>query len=295
MESLLLLLMVPLGAAALAELFNQDDEHVDGSRTKPEPEPEPEPQPETVILGTEGDDTIWATDPVTEVHAGDGDDFVGIRGSILVEGGNGADLLTNDYSHAGHSTLSGGAGDDTIRGNDGMGFHASSQVDQHSWHVGLSDDVLRGGDGDDIIGFDRADTVTGGAGADVMDGFVNQGHIAHVTDFDPAEDRLRINVDPQESAQGSDPFGRVSVVEVNGDTVIRLGGEDVARIAGRTGLNVGFETNWYSEELGGTVYTVESSSDLELGPNPIHTDLNGNEVDRATLDVVINAYMRFDT
>ena len=55
--------------------------------------------------------------------------------------------------------------------------------------------------------------------------------------------------------------------------MIRVGGNDVVQLQGTSGLTVGFEV--------GTP---------RLGDEPTYTDLAGNPVDPATLDVVINRF-----
>jgi Ca2+-binding RTX toxin-like protein len=236
----------------------------------------------------------------------DGADFTGnssdesfvAREGSRVDGGGGNDMLTNSYLDRSSVTLIGGAGDDSLVGNDAVGAHASTAQDGYRWRVGASSDSLDGGDGNDLIGYDTDDTITGGSGADRMDGFVDSREHATVTDFNPAEDWLRINIPPDEAGDDSDRFGNVSVAEEDGDTVIRLGSDEVMRIENATGLNIGFQTDRYREEWSdGSIHEGEfSEGDGEvLNDHTIFTDLDGNKVDRGSLDVVINSYLTLYT
>ncbi len=83
----------------------------------------------------------------------------------------------------GDDVIAGGAGNDTLLG-------------------GLGDDTLLGEDGDDrLVGGAGSNTLTGGAGADTFvagdtfwNGHAHEDGTAQVTDFNPAEDRLEIDV-----------------------------------------------------------------------------------------------------
>ncbi|MDQ7775851.1 calcium-binding protein [Paracoccus aminovorans] len=225
------------------------------------------------------------------------EEFVAREGS-RADGGGGDDTLTNDYHDDSSVTLIGGAGNDTIIGNDAWGNHAMTAQDGYRFRVGASSDSLDGGDGDDVIGYDRGDTITGGSGADIIDGYVDSRDAATVTDFDPAEDRLRVNIPPAEAGTEADPFGNVSVIEEDGDTVIRLGDAEIMRIENATGLNIGFQTDrWREEWSDGSIHEGEyREGDGEvLDDDTIFTDLDGNEVDRDSLDVVINNYLTLYT
>lgn len=299
MSEWLLRFLLPLGAAAFADLFQHEDEDKDNSTPRPEPEPQtdgtagddtlsapdgyhgrvmgrdgddlitvgshknashyhdgttltpdggqwngwpdwdpnsPGAVPPGVVLarGGEGADTIVSSgrsihaqgdagDDRIELHSEPGDlsegrgDVVTGRGDTAdglrfrlhdgadftrndsdesfvaregsrVDGGGGNDLLTNSYLDRSSVTLIGGAGDDSLVGNDAVGAHASRAQDGYSWRVGASSDSLDGGNGDDLIGYDRDDTITGGSGPDRMDGFVDSREHATVTDFNPAQD-----------------------------------------------------------------------------------------------------------
>lgn len=152
------------------------------------------------LLG--GDDTafIEINDPIT-VSGGDGDDILTTTGVLnTLEGDEGNDTLTGDDSNL----LYGGAGDDVL-----TFLHGS--YDQGEW--GVAD----GGDGDDVINV-RADAITydttdfggvdviGGSGSDefniVYELHENietidnlEGNFVRISDFEPSEDTLVIEVD----------------------------------------------------------------------------------------------------
>ncbi len=88
-----------------------------------------------------------------EINAGAGNDVVRIRPEILVQ-----------------STVSGGAGDDTIRAGDGKGT-INAQAGADRVLGGLADDVLNGGSEDDqLFGLDGADRADGGDHNDLIGG-----------------------------------------------------------------------------------------------------------------------------
>lgn len=246
------------------------------------------------LIHLDRDDTLTGRgdeDDGNAFHLGAGVDFHGNAGAdrlfldpgARADGGVGHDYLrTNQYrtdNEAG-STLLGGAGNDTLIGNFSVSDEVSSAQDRFEWHVGSTNDRLDGGDGDDLIRFDLADTVTGGAGADTLDGFVQAGHTSIVTDFTAGEDWLRINCRPEDlgatTGLGTNDLAHLGIVEQDGTTEIQLGGETVLRLENATGLRFGIEVSQFQGDTG-THYT----------------DLAGNPVARGDLDVVINPYERF--
>ncbi|MDF3607219.1 hypothetical protein PE067_14445 [Paracoccus sp. DMF-8] len=221
-----------------------------------------------------GDDglTFWLTQGA-QFQGDDGADRMIVSTGSQGDGGAGNDLLRTDDQMGGENTLSGGAGNDTLIGNYGFADYGPSMNDRFADHVGRSSDPLDGGDGDDVIRFDLADTVTGGAGADHLTGFLQQGETATVTDFDPAEDSLRVNLNPAET--GAD-FGNVGISESEGNTLITVNGQVVLQIEGRTGLSIGFAH--------GDSFSGSDDSDQT------HTDPDGNAVQPEALDVIIDAW-----
>ncbi|RCW79427.1 calcium-binding protein [Paracoccus lutimaris] len=201
------------------------------------------------------------------------EDLIILRESSSADGGAGDDWLRTDYGYSGSSTLTGGAGNDLLVGNHARAHGPDSESTLYTWNIGNSNDVLNGGTGDDQIYFDLADTVTGGAGADLLTGFADVGQTSVVTDFTAGEDVLRVNIEPTTEAGTISDFANVTVVEQDGNTLIQISGSDVVRIEGATGLSVGYEVGHPSP-----------------GEPPTYTDRDGNPVDAASLDVVINNF-----
>jgi Ca2+-binding RTX toxin-like protein len=144
------------------------------------------------IFGDDGNDTISSADGRDGIQGGAGNDFIsGTGGHDTIQGGAGNDVILggggNDrlYGQDGNDTIYGGAGgNDTISGGAGDDILASNE--QYLSFVGQKavtdvggNDVLDSGDGNDwlldgtqnAIIKDRGgrDTMTGGAGADVLD------------------------------------------------------------------------------------------------------------------------------
>ena len=105
---------------------------------------------DTVLLGTEGDDTLEAGGGDTTVADGQA-----VADAVLV-GGEGDDVLIGGE---GDDVLTGGEGDDELHGGGGS----------DTLFGGAGDDKLFGDDGEDIlIGGAGADELTGGGDADVF-------------------------------------------------------------------------------------------------------------------------------
>ena len=178
------------------------------------------------IRGRGGDDTFLG---------GDGNDLIsGGGGKDKIRGGDGNDDLQGNiakdklYGEAGNDTLSGGDGNDSLYGGDGDDVlkgqkHADSLVGGRGndtlyggngrdiGELGSGDDLwidtgetgytgsdsVRGGDGNDTIkSAGGNDTLTGDSGADT---FIFTGAIGDriITDFDPSEDILQIEMGDQ--------------------------------------------------------------------------------------------------
>lgn len=210
-------------------------------------------------------------------------EYVFATGGSVVDGMGGDDTLrVTGYNEAG-STLNGGGGNDVIDGTESHYDYIEDstewwEYDTYIYHIGRSDDVLQGGAGQDLITFDRADTVSGGAGADTLVGFVAGDRTAVIADFDRGEDSLQLNVEPW-SSQAPDRninYDAFAFVEQDGNTLIQINGQTAAQISGQTDLVIGFLIDWTANN--GTVRP------------PYYTDIDGNRIDPATLDVVINRY-----
>lgn len=209
--------------------------------------------------GTAGDDTISSA-----------------TGSVSLASDDRLSFTATDPTETGRaSTLDGGAGDDTLIGGTYEQVTTSGSHGAIRWGQGDSDDLLLGGDGNDTIWFDRADTVTGGAGRDSLVYSADANSSASVTDFTAGEDVMTIYLNPEDVSLTHatlDNPGEIPVSENEGKTTIGLSGSEIISLDG-TGLNIGF---------------CHTNPDID-GPDT-WTDLNGNVVDPATLDVRIDAY-----
>lgn len=221
------------------------------------------------FTGHNGDETIIMRGP-GQLRALGGNDSILASGGAEVWGGDGNDLIV--VSGSGSNSLMGEAGNDTLIGT--LNWRSEGSSDRFAHHVGASSDLLDGGDGDDVIRFDNADTVTGGAGADQLVGFLSGDANATVTDFNAADDSLLVYLNPEDAANR---FDDVAVTEQDGNTVVSLNGSQILNIQGQTGLAVGFAHG----------YSFDGMSDDH---HMSYTDLAGNAVAREDLDVIIDFY-----
>ncbi len=174
-----------------------------------------------VLMGGSGNDDLSG-------HAGH-DALSGGNGRDLVQGGEGQDTLTGGSGRdtlsggTGHDLLSGGGSGDEIDGGDGddtLWSSADGTPDQ-------ARDFLNGGTGNDHLMLGAGDYGTGGEGEDLFalnDIFPN-GPVAHITDFDPAEDQLVVLYD---AATHSNPDLQIDIDPQTGLATLRLDGVAVA-------------------------------------------------------------------
>lgn len=169
------------------------------------------------IGGGAGNDAIFAGSGNDAVSGGGGDDrLFGGKGNDLLDGGEGNDFVSGD---TGNDTALGGAGNDTVlggRGNDVVGGGDGND----SVYGGKDNDTVDGGAGNDFISGDRgSDLLTGGAGSDTFYFFSAGGDagIDTVTDFTPAEDKIRLKSGGAFSGLGS-TFDASEFVVVSGFT-----------------------------------------------------------------------------
>lgn len=154
------------------------------------------------VEGGEGNDTIRGTAD-GEFFGGGGNDLFDIEtgADSTLDGGFGNDVMT--IGEGVNFTILGGAGNDTINADSTSNTQESS--------------TLNGGDGDDRLNIDisltdpfgqRVDTVSGGAGADVVTlnlATVNYGsdfttdRMLVIADLQPSEDDLVINIRPEDA------------------------------------------------------------------------------------------------
>ena len=127
----------------------------------------------SVIVGTDGNDSIRDFGGHNLIFAGKGDDGVtGGGGLDIIDGGSGNDQL---YGEGGDDVLIGGSGNDVLHGWTGNDrLYGGSGAD---WlEGGDGNDALYGGKGDDYLhgGIGR-DTLVGGAGDDTLESYANYG------------------------------------------------------------------------------------------------------------------------
>ncbi|SFI63073.1 calcium-binding protein [Celeribacter neptunius] len=178
-----------------------------------------------VLTGSEGDDSLAAGQEgalaPSEIHLLGGDDEaeLDLPYDITLYGGAGNDTLTGTIGN----TLDGGEGDDTLVGIDATNLYGGAGNDDITWNsdTELNDMTARidGGAGDDRIeiraeaGTDQPDrggaSVTGGEGSDDFEVVLElqnselaleaddhlESRIATIGDFDPAQDRLSIEIE----------------------------------------------------------------------------------------------------
>lgn len=183
---------------------------------------------DTDLALTDGDDTFNGSDGADVIDTRGGDDLVATNGGDdLVRLGAGDDAWAdNDFSllidptqagnlpETGNDTVLGGTGDDamvSLSGSDvlsgGYGDDNMLSADLdfvNGFPVADAPDTMDGGAGDDTLQGDDGDVLTGGTGADVFGVLVTQDPTSvldastdspvHITDFDPVEDVLAIEL-----------------------------------------------------------------------------------------------------
>ncbi|WP_298858108.1 calcium-binding protein [uncultured Sulfitobacter sp.] len=231
------------------------------------------------VSGGEGDDfmtlnrpnSFGGTDSAMTVTGDAGNDFIGIgRSNLTAEGGEGNDQIRPGYSASDPwtgNTLDGGAGDDTLiaNGTDNilLGGDGEDLLRDTFFPSTQNANVLDGGAGDDVLesryfirGDQEAavtDTLTGGTGSDLFDieiGLVTDNPapstpVATITDFNPDEDRLRIDVASFAQQGGYQDVTLVQDTAANStDIILRFANPDgvsadttaLIRLEGVTGL-----------------------------------------------------------
>lgn len=196
-----------------------------------------------------GDDTVVAGIGDDTVRAGDGNDSVGSAGGadrFYLEEGDDTGL-----SLSGQALLNGGQGDDQLAALD-------TEFDGMTALAGAAD-TLVGGGGSDTLSGDDGDTMTGDTGADTFQVFVeadpNGGgntniEVVTVTDFDPAEDILRIFTD----VTPTPAFAELTFTETGTPTAV------VISVPGATGLEMVRLENTSASDLSATNVFISAAS-----------------------------------
>lgn len=171
--------------------------------------------------GTAGDDVLRGTPQADTLRGlggndrliglGDDDLLIGGSGNDNARGGGGNDVLRGN---AGNDRLLGGGGNDKLFGSGGR-------------------DILNGGGGNDILnGGGGNDTLQGGAGKDRLTGgksrdqfILEKGKgLDIITDFENGRDKLGL--------AGRLEFDDLSFLRRGDDTLIKAGGQNVAKLLG---------------------------------------------------------------
>lgn len=218
-----------------------------------------------VIDGGVGFDTLLGGDGNDTLRGGSGNDrLLGGAGNDSLDGGDGDDRLVGV---SGANTLVGGLGNDILVGIDyanGLPLSASQEgelradlrdtygaavtnaigtevIDNYrSFSAGSVPDLLQGGEGNDILIGDSGDTLVGGTGTDTYYVMYSTGPgdltwtaPVVVQGFDAATETLTVATTPALAG------GAVTYVADGADTIMRVGGVDVARFAGLTPAQLG--------------------------------------------------------
>lgn len=203
------------------------------------------------LSGDDGDDVVQGNDGHDQIAGGagndsltghmdddtllgdDGDDsLIGGAGNDSLLGGVGEDWVAGGYDDdvlqggAGHDTLDGNAGNDTL-----WGFDPDTPSDSQG------SDFLNGGDGDDTLMIGAGDYAHGGMGADIftLGDWIGDGSMAHITDYDPAEDDIVILYD---ATAHPDPHVELITDDGSSDATVWLDGIPLAVITNGAGLTV---------------------------------------------------------
>jgi Ca2+-binding RTX toxin-like protein len=193
--------------------------------------------------------------------SGDGNDIVtGNVGQDFIEGQGGDDFVSGDYGFdtlngdEGNDTVLGGRGIDEVNGGEGDDLVFGGIIDGAPLNLeelaelrdggsleaingglDMRDDsvgnVLSGGDGDDDLILGSGDMADGNNGADTYHIMSEQNGdaAAMINNYVPADDAVTIIVDDIETNE------EIFVDDEDGDAVIRLGDDVLARVSGAAG------------------------------------------------------------
>lgn len=216
-----------------------------------------------VLYGGDGDDTLlgggWKDDVSDDGQYSDGEAVTTGLGQDGLWAGGGNDLIIaaagddNLGGGAGDDTIDGGAGDDIVYGGSDAGDTGTNDVirggeGNDTVFAGAGNDSLNGDEGNDnLFSGGGSDTVNGGSGADTLWGgggddrftggagadlFVFAGGHGDdtVTDFNVAEDVLRLSGTTTDFTDADSVLAASSIVQ--GNLVIDLGGGDSLTLVG---------------------------------------------------------------
>jgi Ca2+-binding RTX toxin-like protein len=177
------------------------------------------------LTGAAGNDSLAGHSGADSLAGGDGvDTLLGGEGNDQLEGGTGNDWLAGGL---GDDRLAAGAGSDILDGNAGNDWLSGldGEVDD------FNEDFLNGGDGNDTLVLGAGDHATGGEGDDdfVLQDWLTDGGVAHISDYDADRDQLIIMYDP---AAHPDPALTLETSDDGGQSTILLDGSPVATVQG---------------------------------------------------------------
>lgn len=148
------------------------------------------------INGGDGNDTLLSTNAGTILDGGAGDDELSAGDYATLLGGDGDDVLTYDdgfHGSSNASSLDGGAGNDTLVFHDNIGSESAV-----SGGAGMT-----GGDGADTFFYDLT-LVDGTPSFTDPDADIIRNSVGSVSDFNPDEDRLIIDLDRAAGSEDRD-------------------------------------------------------------------------------------------
>jgi len=221
------------------------------------------------VFGGKGDDTLIAGEGAMALFGGLGEDsldasegdggfldggtgndtIVGGAGDDVLDGGeHGPDAGTGDdvlQAGAGDDLLRGGLGGDTLLGGTGndvidhLGRTEERETVEHrefAWHIDGEADLLEGGQGNDTVIFDGADSAHGGVGQDLF-WLYSDGGVAEIADFRVGEDFLRVSLNPH-IGENDEPDVAVELSENGEDGYVIVNGDLVAILRGAPDVTV---------------------------------------------------------
>ena len=214
-------------------------------------------------LGGAGNDSMAGGVGADTLYGGTGNDQLqGNLGDDGLAGGDGNDEV---WGGLGGDVLNGGAGDDTLSGfmpgaAGAAGMTGVEGIDQ-----------LMGGNGNDLLILGHGDLAQGGAGNDTfnLDTRWNDGTgVAHITDYNTAQDQLHITYTPRYATDTSLEVAPVMTMThtPDGSTEIRMNGTIVAQLDGVDDFS-----------LNDLVLVPDAATDTQYVPGNYTTQVDGTD------------------
>ena len=167
-----------------------------------------------IVNGLDGDDGLSTSDASNGavVNSGAGDDSINLAGiNVTGNGGEGNDLISASFANG--AALNGEAGDDTLNGwrnSSGLvidgGLGNDTITDEALLEMredGVMADILTGGEGADSFFINLVNQTILDGQEPLLEGDI--GIVSQITDFDPDEDMLLIDVNNADEAGTNDP------------------------------------------------------------------------------------------